>query len=253
MSEESITQGDDEPMRRGLWIVAAIAIAGLGLIVFLSSSPNAEPGEEIAVPTTTPEPTTTTTSSTSTTSAPATTTTTLLGYESFTVDGTGSRTFDFEVPDDLATVLRITHDGDSGFTVTTFDADDEEIEVPVDVVGDYDGSVAINLVLGDVVSSIQVLTDGDWSITATYLGDLERQVNEASGTGDAVLIMDLATPVMTINHDGESDFSVFVWTFSDQGYLVNETGPIETTVRAPVGGVVLEVKADGNWSLSTGG
>lgn len=253
MSEKQAGATDDRPGWARWWVVAIVAAAGLGLIGFLSSGGDTEPEEELAAVPTTRAETTTTSSAPTTTSTPDTTTTTLIGYESFTIDGQGDEIVEFAAPNDLATVLWIVHEGDSGFTVTTFDDDDQQIEMLVDTIGDYDGSLAVNLLLGDVVSSIQVVADGDWSITATYLGDLERQLDEASGTGDSVLIMDLTAPVMTISHDGASDFSVFLWSFSDQGYVVDDTGPIETTATVPVGGVVVEVKADGNWSLSTRG
>lgn len=179
--------------------------------------------------------------------------TTTLGFEEFTLTGSGNDTVDFEVPNDLATVLHITHDGASSFTVQTNDAQGDPIEMLVDTEGSYDGSRAINLIVEDVISGLEVVADGDWSITATYLGSLERDLDEASGTGDDVLVMDITSPAMTITHDGQSDFSVFLWAFDGQGFLVNDSGPIETTVSVPVGGVVIEVHADGSWRLSTRG
>ena len=179
--------------------------------------------------------------------------TTTLGYEQFTLTGNGNDTVAFQVPDDLATVLHITHEGTSAFTVQTNNADGEPIEKLVETVGHYDGSRAVNLIVEDVISGIEVVADGDWSITATYLGSLDRDLDQASGSGDDVLLMDLTSPAMTITHDGQSDFYVFLWAFDSQGFLVNDSGPIDTTVSVPLGGVVIEIHADGNWRLSTQG
>ncbi len=78
------------------------------------------------------------------------------------------------MPDDVATVLEITHSGASTFTVTTFRESDELVDRLVEANGDYQGTRAINLLMGDIGSSIEVVADGDWAITATYLDDLVR-------------------------------------------------------------------------------
>lgn len=252
VSEDAFPEAPKEPIWARWWLLVIVAFAGLGLIGFLTAGDGGGGEEALATPTTQPAPTTTI-ESPPTTSPPPSTTTTTLGYEPFTLSGTGDESLAFAVPDDLATVLEITHSGASTFTVTTFGEGDELVDRLVEADGEYQGTRAINLVMGDIVSSIEVVADGEWAITATYLGDLFRHQGEASGQGDSVLIMDIAAPAMTIRHDGESDFWVFVWTFQDQGFLVNTTGPVETTVRAPTGGVVIEIEADGNWSLSTSG
>lgn len=235
---------NQEPARRPFWargwVVAAALLSGLVAIGLLL------PGEDdspLATPTTDPVPP----------SDDPVSTTTTLGYEEFTLEGSGNDTVAFEVPNDLATVLHITHDGASAFTVQTNDAQGDPIEMLVDTEGSYDGSRAVNLIVEDVISGLDVVADGDWSITATYLGSLERDLDEASGSGDDVLLMDLTSPAMTITHDGESDFYVFMWAFDSQGFLVNDSGQIDTTVSVPIGGVVIEIHADGNWRLSTRG
>lgn len=231
--------------------MAAAVLVGVSAVGALlpGDGPSADP---LDAPTTTPATLATSTTFTTTT-PPASSPTTTIGYEPFTVSGTGNETIEFRAPDDLATVLHITHSGETAFGIITLDGEAEPIETLVDTVGEYDGSRAINLLLGDVISSIEVVADGDWSITATYLGDLERDLDVAEGHGDAVLVMDLTSPAMTIAHDGASRFSVFMWTFQDQGYLVEGNGPVDETVSVPLGGVVVEVEADGNWRLSTKG
>lgn len=192
-----------------------------------------------------------TTPTTNPTAATDPETSTTLGYEEFTLAGSGSETVSFEAPDDLATVLHITHDGRSTFTVQTLDADSELIDTLVDTEGAYEGSRAINLIVGDVISGIAITADGDWAITATYLGHLERHLDEAFGKGDDVIIMDITNPAMTISHDGQSEFWVFMWSFEGQGFLVNGSGPVDETVPVAMGGAVIEIHADGNWMLST--
>lgn len=234
-----------EPAQRPFWargwVVAAALLTGLVVIGLLI--PGDVDDEPLGTPTTDPAPS----------SDDPLSPTTTLGYEEFTMTGSGNDTVDFQVPDDLATVLHFTHDGTSAFTVQTNNAEGEPIEMLVDTEGSYDGSRAVNLIVEDVISGIEVVADGDWSITATYLGSLERDLDEASGSGDDVLLMDITNPAMTITHDGQSEFYVFLWAFDSQGFLINDSGPIDTTVSVPLGGVVIEIHADGNWRLSTQG
>lgn len=222
-----------------LLVILAVGIAAIGALL----SGEDQPG--VAIPTTEPVQTSTTTS------APATTTT--IGYESFTISGTGSETVTFRAPDDLATVLEVTYDGRAAFSVTTLDSDSETIEVLVDTEGPYEGSRAVNLLVGEVISAISIAAEGDWSITATYLGALERSVDEATGSGDDVVLMDITSPSMAIRHEGDGAFSIYMWTFDDQGYVVQESGNVDMTTSVPVGSAVIEVEADGDWSLSTRG
>lgn len=226
------------------WVVGVALLAGLAAIGLLIPR---QAGEDNPLTT----PTTELAATDTTDSTPATATT--LGYEEFTVSGSGNDTVVFQVPDDLATVLSITHDGSSAFTVQTNDAQGDPVETLIDTEGAYEGSRAVNLIVGDIISGIRVVADGDWTITATYLGSLDRNVDVVVGTGDDVVLMDLTSPAMRITHDGESDFSAFLWAFDSQGYLINESGPIDTTVSVPTGGVVIEIHADGNWRLSTEG
>ena len=240
MEQDPAPEPSQRPLWARGWVVGATLLIGLVAIGLLL--PGEDDDQPLGTPTTDPAPS-------NNPPSPATT----LGYEEFTVSGSGDDTVDFQVPNDLATVLHITHDGTAAFTVQTNDAQGQPIEMLVDTQGSYDGSTAVNLIVGDVISGIEVVADGDWSITAKYLGSLGREMDEASGSGDDVLLMDISNPAMTITHDGQSDFDVFLWAFDSQGYLVNDSGPIDTTVSVPIGGVVIEVRADGNWRLSTRG
>ena len=245
----------EPPAPRRRWklvgLLLAVLVAGAAAIGALLS---VEDQPSVAAPTTEPaqSPSTTVPLATPTTTVPPATTTTI-GFEPITINGSGSEIVSFRAPDDLATVLRVTHDGRGAFSVTTLDADAETIEVLVDTEGPYQGSRAVNLLVGDVISAISVLAEGDWSITAIYLGALERSVGEAMGSGDDVVLMDITSPAMAIRHEGEGEFSIYMWTFDDQGYVVQESGNVDMTASVPVGSAVIEVEADGEWRLSASG
>lgn len=231
-------------------MVAVSLLAGLVAIGLLLPGDTAD-DDPLATPTT--DSAASTTDGDTSPADPATTTTTTLGYEEFTLSGSGSEMIPFAAPDDLATVLHITHEGQSTFMVQTLDAESEPIEMLVDTEGTYEGSRAINLIVGDVISGIEIIADGDWAITATYLGSLDRNLDEASGKGDDVVLMDISSPAMSISHNGESDFSVFMWSFESQGFLIQASGSVDRTVPVAMGGAVIEIRADGSWRLSTRG
>ena len=243
---EDRSEKQNRPLWARGWIVLAAVVIGIGAIGALLPEQD-DTADPLASPTTLGNSTT----SSPPTTSPAPFTTTTTAFEPVTFSGSGNDTIEFEAPDDLASVLRISHSGEAAFSVTTYGGDAELIELIVDTEGAYEGTRAVNLVMGDLISSIEVVADGEWTITAMYLGALDRNVNEASGSGDTVLIMDITNPAMSIDYEDDTEFSVFMWTFQDQGYLINETGPIDATVAVPIGGVVLEVQATGDWSLST--
>lgn len=251
--EENDGDAKARRVRPSFWWAALIVVAGgVALMSVLTSDRDQGDTPDLAAATSTTAAPSITVPPT-TTVPPPTSTTTVSGYEPFEVSGSGDDSFDFNIPADQATVLSISHSGDGPFSVTTFGESDELVELLVDTDGAYQGDRAVNLILNDAVRSIEVSASGDWQIRTRYLGDLERHLDEASGHGDAVLIMDISSPAMEITHNGESDFTVFMWTFQDQGFLVQETGPVDQTVSTPTGGVVIEIVADGDWSLSTNG
>jgi hypothetical protein len=72
------------------------------------------------------------------------------------------------------------------------------------------------------------------------------------GQGDEVLIMESAAfGPARLTHDGESNFAV--WAYGDSTeLLVNEIGHYRGRVLLPDGTVVLDIQADGKWSIALG-
>ncbi len=74
------------------------------------------------------------------------------------------------------------------------------------------------------------------------------------GRGDDVVDVRVVTDaplVVTLTHSGTSNGAVVSYGESGQRLdrLVNEIGPSRGTVRLP-GAIALEIKADGDWTLS---
>ena len=97
--------------------------------------------------------------------------------------------------------------------------------------------------------------DGAWTIDLVHLAEAPRWDGEGvyEDRGDSVLIVDGVadglTPV-TLTHDGESNFAIWAWGESYPDLIVNDIGAYDGTTLLPDGTLVLQVDADGTWTIS---
>ena len=248
-------------------MIAIYIIVGIG--VFANLFPADDEGDTTAAPTTTVEGATTTTAEditttegvttttvplTTTTTVPPTTTTTLPpGFEPFAVEGSGDDFIEFTIPDDHPAVLHIGHGGSSNFAVLSYTAGNDRIDLLVNEIGNYSGSVPVNFVVGEEVGLLEITASGPWTINAQYIFDLPlNQDGEAGGFGDSVVYINVANPGVTFTHQGDSNFAVLAWNEDGRDLLVNEIGDYDGTVRSPTGIVFYQITADGDWTVSDG-
>jgi hypothetical protein len=71
-----------------------------------------------------------------------------------------------------------------------------------------------------------------------------------SGTGDAVLIYKGAGGVATFIGKGQDNFVVHVYSDAGEDLLVNEIGTYQGEEVVPAGPAVLQINADGPWTVS---
>lgn len=203
--------------------------------------------------TTTTSTTTTTSSTTTTTTAPTTTTTTdpmaAFRFDPVEVSGSGDDVVDMVVPDDLPAVLTLSHDGSSNFAVISHTQENERLDLLVNTIGDYSGQRPVNLYDGENVGFLEVTADGPWTVRAVPFSDIERFETSASGTGDTVLFVTGGGGRLAVTHSGESNFVVLSHG-SSRDLLVNEIGTYDGTVLLDGAALVLEIQADGDWTLS---
>ena len=75
-----------------------------------------------------------------------------------------------------------------------------------------------------------------------------------SGTGSEVVILDpLGEDVFYahVTHDGSSNFAIWAWGESYPDLIVNDIGAYDGTTLLPDGSLVLQVTADGAWTIAT--
>jgi hypothetical protein len=205
--------------------------------------------EPTAAPVVAEDPTTT--QAPATTAAPAPVTS--LGSFS----GTGDDVVAAPESKDLMTAA-ITHDGSSNFAIQLVDANGQLTGLLVNEIGAYQGTVAVKDLIGEGVeagSMLKVTADGNWSIEFRPVAAQPTWHGEAaSGAGDEVLYVGkLDKPAkVTITHDGASNFAVFAHTdgIISMDLLVNEIGTYSGTVLVPKDTLVIEITADGPWSIT---
>ena len=167
-------------------------------------------------------------------------------FEAVTVEGSGDDIIDVPAVDDAPLVATLTHAGSSNFAVTSFSPDGDRVDLMVNVIGNYEGTVPYNF--QEVVAELEINADGPWTVTISDLRDQPTIAETPSGTGDMVLLHDGTGGRLSLTHDGDSNFAVRGWETRRQ-LLVNEIGAYEGTVRMDPA-VALEIAADGNWTLS---
>lgn len=204
--------------------------------------------------TTTEDVTTTTVPPTTTTTVPPTTTTTLQpGFDPFSVEGSGDDFIEFTIPNDDLAVLHITHSGSSNFAVISYTAGNDRIDLLVNEIGNYNGTVPVNFLVGEEVGLLEITASGPWTINAKYIFHLPfNQDGEAGGFGDSVVYVSITNPGVAFTHQGDSNFSVLAWNEDGRDLLVNEIGEYNGTVRSPTGIVFYQITANGDWTVSDG-
>lgn len=268
---ESSSNGS-KPFYKRWWFIALAVVVILGAIFNLGEDEEGDPTAattttspvvqttalaeqststtERSPSTTATEPTTTTTVA-PTSTVPPTTTTTEPPWDTFATEGNGDDFIEFSIPNHDAAVLEISHTGSSNFAVLSYTDSNERLDLLVNEIGDYQGRVPVNFLVGEDVGLLEITASGSWSITALPLTDLEITSDASTGTGDDVVVMDVSSPSLEVTHDGESNFVVMAWT-DGRDLLVNEIGAYDGTVRSPTGFVIYAINADGNWALTAG-
>ena len=147
----------------------------------------------------------------------------------------------------------VTHDGSSNIALWSVDENGQDIDLLVNEIGGYEGEVALNF--GEDPAALRIEADGDWTIDLVHLAEAPRWDGEGiyEDHGDSILIVDGVadglTPV-TLTHDGESNFAIWAWGESYPDLIVNDIGAYEGTTLLPDDSLVLQVDADGTWTIS---
>ena len=151
-----------------------------------------------------------------------------------------------------AGIVTATHDGAANFAISVLDAENGSTgELLVNTIGPYTGTTLFGRGLSEPVT-LQITADGSWTLTIAPFST--APLLAPAGSGDAVFLYDGGTGALTATHDGDGNFVVSEDTgdLFEFGLLVNEIGPYSGTVPLSAGPSIIDVKANGGWTLTVG-
>jgi len=156
-------------------------------------------------------------------------------------------------------IFRMTHSGQSNFTVWLLDSNEQRIEMLVDVVGPLYGSKVLGIDTGGEYI-VDVAANGNWTVRIEQPRQtlVESTLRTLSGKGQQAsefIKLDTGSTVFRLRHDGSQYFTV--WLLDNKGQkvemLANEAGPFNSskTVEIDQPGVyILDIAADGSWTIT---
>ena len=165
--------------------------------------------------------------------------------------GFGDSVIQVALPDgpDSAGVGTLTHDGSSNFAVWSLDTNMAQLDLLVNTIGSYQGTVPLDLRQGDQTTALEITADGNWTVTLHSLQAVRTVTGTTAGVGDDVFWYSGKPAAAQLTNDGDSNFAV--WSYGESSdLLVNEIGPYSGTVRWPGGTNLVVVNAVGNWGVT---
>jgi len=173
------------------------------------------------------------------------------------------------------TIITMAHRGDSNFAIKLLDNTGGLVDLLVNEIGVFDGSVAIGVRADNIIGArpgihlLDITADDDWTVlikqprpTTTEAVPLNLAGKGCDVSPFFVLGEGLA--VFNMTHDGDSNFAIYL--LSTEGeiaeLLVNEIGSYSgkkaigvkqgNIIGARPGIHILSITADGNWAVSIG-
>lgn len=221
-----------------------------------------------SVPTVTPEPTPTprytrTPKSTSTSKStevpapprtPMPTDTPISVPEPMVLTGSGDSVVEVDKWDGPG-LAHISYVGASNFVVWNYDGDNECIDLLVNTIGSYEGTVPLDFVNEAGTARFQVTAAGQWKIAVLPLSEVRRDYipGTLKGVGDDVVaFLGTAEPDVLIVDAGQARSNFVIWSYglhSGRDLVVNEIAPYSGTVMVARDTFLLVIGAEGSWTI----
>ena len=147
-------------------------------------------------------------------------------------------------------LIALSHNGSSNFVVKTVDSGGESVDLLVNTIGAYDGTVTDYEAFQNA-SMLEVSADGEWSATFYPMSAMTLASSGDSFSGDNVVGIDSESSItkVSFSNSGESNFVVKGIGMSSSKLLVNEIGAYDGTVVWNEPQSFLIVKSDGDWTV----
>jgi hypothetical protein len=176
------------------------------------------------------------------------------GFHPFTIEGNGNNVISLRVPGDVPAILDISYSGPSNFIVWSLDGSHQLIDLLVNEIGTYDGRRMVHggwFFTNDVVRFLDITASGPWTITVSPISAASVLKTSMSGSGDNIVRYAGTAATLTSTHNGSSNFIIVGYESDGEynGLIVNEIGSYSGTDLIDPGTTILDIQADGNWTL----
>lgn len=168
--------------------------------------------------------------------------------------GSGDDRIAIHKPDRALPALATIHGGAAShpFTVVARDGDEAPIDTLVYATGPYTGTVPIDLGSATVTQSLAVDAEGAWDVRIYPIQAAAGVWERYEGAGDGVLWIEREPRAITvIGNEAGGDFSVVAYNRRGQKIetVVETDEPYEATHSLEPEALLLEIRADGPWSV----
>lgn len=171
--------------------------------------------------------------------------------------GIGDDILIIEKPDeDLPTLLVINgNKGSSHFSITSYDAARNYVDLLVNTSEPYTGIVAIDLPVGTNTKMLEISATGSWAVNVYSIGAAPKISTDSpkSDSGDNILWIEGDASIATISGNSDSShFSVVAYDGAGNygDLLVNTSDAYRGKVMIPKGTLLLQINATGNWTIN---
>jgi hypothetical protein len=174
-------------------------------------------------------------------------------FAPISLSGRGDDVVEFAIPESAAAIASFTHAGDANFAVWTVGSGGEQQELLVNEIGNYAGTLLFDLV--DHSVAFDITADGAWTSTVRPLGGARVWNGQSQLTGRTDDVVQIPEPlsgltVALVIHDGDANFALVAYSAETSELLVNEIGPYRAEQLLPDGTLLLQVTANGPWSVT---
>lgn len=171
-------------------------------------------------------------------------------------EGRGDRVLSIERPVDAGPFLvELEARGTENFVVWTLDADLETDKLLANTIGAHRGRALVDE-RGTRTSRLKIEADGAWTVRLLTPEAARPLTDRLEGTGPETVRWAGPRTVVAMTHAGGSNFIVGTFTEhgDDEAYLgtlANVIGDYEGESILPKGPCLIEIEADGAWTLAT--
>jgi hypothetical protein len=205
-----------------------------------TAAPEATPTPE---PTATPEPTRQPTPEPTPTPTP-------VPFEPIVFSGAGPDVVALDDPIADPLLVTLTHSGSSNFQVSLLDANGERVESLANEIGQWAGTLPVNLRVGDSFAFIEINADGPWEITFDEITSAPTLATDAGsrhdGVGSEVLIFVTDGPAVVAFDCPTCDSNIFISAIGDRSDSLENAigeGGFQGRYVVPNGTFLLQIEA----------